>query len=198
MKIVPLFCFLGLSLMQLAIGQEKQISLEEIYDGTFSTEGLEVLRSMDNGKQYSVLNFDRSDRISTIDLYDYETQEKVETLVNSADFKDIPFFTSYEFSNDESKVILATEIEPIFRHSRLGIYYVYDVESKELTRISDQKIQEPSLSPDGSSVAYVFENNMYILDLDTSETIQLTTDGKINSVINGVTDWVYEEEFAFV
>ncbi|WP_373072671.1 S9 family peptidase [Zeaxanthinibacter enoshimensis] len=198
MKIVPLLSFLCLSVMQLATGQQKQISLEEIYDGTFGTEGLEVLNSMDNGKQYSVLNFNRSSRVSTVDLYDYETQEKVETLVTSADFDEIPYFTSYEFSDDESKVILATEVEPIFRHSRLGIYYVYDVESKELTRISDQKIQEPSLSPDGSKVAYVFENNLYILDLQASETTRVTRDGKINSIINGVTDWVYEEEFAFV
>ncbi len=198
MKIVPLLSFLCLSVLQLAIGQQKQISLEEIYDGTFGTEGLEVLNSMDNGKQYSVLNFNRSSRVSTVDLYDYETQEKVETLVTSADFDEIPYFTSYEFSDDESKVILATEVEPIFRHSRLGIYYVYDVESKELTRISDQKIQEPSLSPDGSKVAYVFENNLYVLDLQASETTRVTRDGKINSIINGVTDWVYEEEFAFV
>ncbi|TDQ33314.1 S9 family peptidase [Zeaxanthinibacter enoshimensis] len=198
MKIVPLLSFLCLSVMQLAIGQQKQISLEEIYDGTFGTEGLEVLNSMDNGKQYSVLNFNRSSRVSTVDLYNYETQEKVETLVTSADFDEIPYFTSYEFSDDESKVILATEVEPIFRHSRLGIYYVYDVESKELTRISEQKIQEPSLSPDGSKVAYVFENNLYVLDLQASETTQVTNDGKINSIINGVTDWVYEEEFAFV
>ena len=112
--------------------------------------------------------------------------------------ENIPFFTSYEFSNDESKIILATEVEPIFRRSRLGIYYLYDISSKSLKKISENKIQEPELSPDGSKVAYAFENNLYVMDLNSGQTQQITTDGVYGSVINGITDWVYEEEFAFV
>ena len=176
--------------------QKKDITLEEIWGGAFRTEYMDALRSMNNGKEYTVLNFSRNPQGSSLDKYDYKTQKKVATIVASNDA--IPFFTSYEFSNDESQIILATEIEPIFRHSRLGVYYVYDVKSKELVKISDDKIQEPELSPDGTKVAYAKENNLYLFNLKTKQTTQLTTDGVAGSIINGITDWVYEEEFAFV
>ncbi|WP_010518240.1 S9 family peptidase [Croceivirga radicis] len=176
--------------------QKKDITLEEIWGGAFRTEYMDALRSMNNGKEYTVLNFSRNPKGSSLDKYDYKTQKKVATIVASNDA--IPFFTSYEFSNDESQIILATEIEPIFRHSRLGVYYVYDVKSKELVKISDDKIQEPELSPDGTKVAYAKENNLYLFNLKTKQTTQLTTDGVAGSIINGITDWVYEEEFAFV
>merc|ERR1712000_323862 len=99
---------------------------------------MDVLRSMNNGKQYTILNFNRSPRTSSLDKYDYETLEKVETIVASSET--VPYFSSYSFSDDESKVLLATEVEPIFRRSRLGIYYVYDIASKELVKISEVKI----------------------------------------------------------
>ncbi|WP_339336966.1 MULTISPECIES: S9 family peptidase [unclassified Croceitalea] len=179
-----------------SFAQKKQISLEEIWGRAFRTEGLDVLRSMNNGTQYTVLNFDRSTGIRSIDKYDYATQQKVGTIVSSSD--GIPLFSSYEFSDDESKLILATLVEPIFRRSRLGVYYVYDIATKSLVKISEEKIQEPELSPDGSKVAYVYENNIYVKDLKSDTIRQLTTDGKKGNIINGVTDWVYEEEFAFV
>lgn len=178
------------------ISQKKKITLDEIWGGEFRTERLDVLRSMKNGTQYTVLNYNRNPRSSSIDKYDYETQQKVETLVASSD--EIPFFTSYEFSDDESKVILATAVEPIFRRSRLGIYFVYDIAEKSLVKIADNPIQEPELSPDGSQVAYVFDNNLYLFDVAKQSTKQLTTDGEKGTIINGVTDWVYEEEFSFV
>src|SRR5665811_567935 len=74
----------------------------------------------------------------------------------------------------------------------------YDVGTKGLTRISEGKIREPALSPDGKKVAYVSENNLYLFDIASKETEQMTTDGVKSKIINGVTDWVYEEEFAFV
>ncbi len=182
--------------LTLSVAQKKKITLEDIWGGTFRTEYMDALRSMKNGKQYTVLNFNRSPRSSSLDKYNYETLEKVETVVSSSD--DVPFFTSYTFSKDESKILLATEIEPIFRHSRLGVYYVYDVSNKKVTKVSDDKIQEPLLSPDGSQVAYVKENNIYIFNIDSGDTQQITSDGSKGTIINGVTDWVYEEEFAFV
>ncbi|WP_411028882.1 S9 family peptidase [Spongiimicrobium sp. 3-5] len=178
--------------------QQKKITLEEIWGGEFRTEGLDVLRSMKNGKQYTILNFDRSKGATSIDKYDYKTLEKVGTIVASSDSETIPRFSSYEFSADETKVLLATEIEPIFRHSRLGVYYVYDVATKAALKIAEHKIQEPTLSPDNSQLAYVYENNLYVFDIGNGTTNQITTDGKKNSIINGVTDWVYEEEFSFV
>ncbi len=178
--------------------QKKSVTLEEIWGGAFRTEGLDAIRSLKNGTQYTVLNFDRNTRTSTVDVYDYVSLQKVNTLVNSANLEGIPYFTSYEFSADESKILLVTERESIFRRSSVGIYYIYDVKSGKTIKISENKIQEPTLSPDNSKVAYVFENNIYLFDIAKNTTTQITNDGEKNKIINGVTDWVYEEEFAFV
>lgn len=177
---------------------KKKITIEEIYRGAFRTSSMEVLRSMENGAQYTLLDYDRSNNTTRIDKYDYKTLEKVETIVSSSKSDHIPGFSSYAFSKDEKKVLLATELEAIYRHSTLGIYYVYDIGSKTIVKVSDTKIQEPLLSPDGSKVAYVMANNIYIFDIADGTTKQITQDGEVNKVINGVTDWVYEEEFAFV
>jgi len=186
------FAFLAIS-----YAQKKQVTVEAVYGGEFSIERLDALRSMKNGKQYTILNRD-ANGTTTIDKFDYTTQEKVGTIVNSADLQEIQSFSSYQFSDDESQILLATELEPIFRHSTLGIFYVYDLKTKKLTKVSDSKIQEPKLAPDGSKVAYVAENNLYLFDLTSGSTKQFTADGEKNKIINGVTDWVYEEEFAFV
>ena len=186
------FAFLAIS-----YAQKKQVTVEAVYGGEFSIERLDALRSMKNGKQYTLLNWG-ADGTTTIDKFDYATQKKVETIVSSANLQEIEGFSSYQFSDDESQLLLATELESIYRHSTLGIFYVYDLKTKKLTKVSDTKIQEPKLAPDGTKVAYVAKNNLYLFDLASGTTEQLTTDGQKNSVINGVTDWVYEEEFAFV
>ena len=178
--------------------QEKQITLEEIWNGAFSQERLESLESLNNGTEYIVLNQDKINVTSSIDVYDYKSGEKQESLLNSADLEEISKFQGYELSDNEAKVLLGTQMDQIFRHSSKGIFYVYDIASKSLQKLSENKIQEPTFSPDASMVAYVFDNNLYIKTLATDEEIQITTDGKKNEIINGVTDWVYEEEFAFV
>jgi len=178
--------------------QEKQITLEEIWDGTFSQERLESLESLNNGTEYIVLNQDRKNASSSIDVYDYKSGEKKASLLNSSDLEEISKFQGYELSGNEAKVLLGTRKDQIYRHSSKGIYYVYDIASKSLQKLSENKIQEPTFSPDASMVAYMFDNNLYIKTLATDEEIQITTDGKKNEIINGVTDWVYEEEFAFV
>ena len=193
---ILLLIFLGF--LSFTIAQKKQITVEEIYQGAFRTEGLDELRSLKNGKEYTVLNFDRANKTTRIDKYSYETLEKIETVVSSETLTEIPFFSSYEFSGDESRVLLATEVEPIYRHSTLAIYYVYDTKTKVLVKISESKIQEPAFSPDGKQVAYGLDNNLYLFDITSNITKQITTDGAKNSIINGITDWVYEEEFAFV
>ena len=198
MKKTFLFLSLVIGLLTTSSAQKKAITIDEIYSDTFRTVGLDALRSLKNGKQYTVLNFDRSAMTTSIDTYDYATLKKVGTIVSSTDLPEINYFSSYEFNDDESKILLATEVESIFRRSTLGIFYVYDVGSKSLTRISETKIREPALSPDGKMVAYVSENNLYLFDMASKETEQLTADGAKNKIINGVTDWVYEEEFAFV
>ncbi|WP_040756140.1 S9 family peptidase [Winogradskyella psychrotolerans] len=193
--LAAVFCFLMTSLV---FCQEKQITLQDIWSGTFRTEGMQALHSMENGNQYSVLNFDRQSRTSTIDIYDYKTLEKVKTLVSSTDISEIQGFFDYSFNADESKIILTTKSQPVFRRSTLGEYYIYDIASKDVTKVSDDLVQEPTLSPDGTKVAYGFENNLFVKDLKSGNVEQLTTDGEKNKIINGITDWVYEEEFSFV
>lgn len=178
--------------------QKKDISLTDIWkDGTFSQERLQSLRSLDNGKEYAVKNIHRQTRSVTVDAHSYETGEKTQTLIDSDDISGLQYFQSYNFSTDETKVLLSMDLEPIYRHSTKGIFYVYDLKDKSLHQVFDKKIKEPTFSPDGSKVAYSFENNLYVLDLATNETTQITKDGEENKIINGTTDWVYEEEFAF-
>lgn len=198
MKFSNYVVLVGFLISTLAIAQNKQISLEEIWNGTFRTEGMQALHSMKNGTQYSVLNFDRQSRTSSIDIYDYKTLEKVNTLVSSADIPEIQGFLDYTFSEDESKLILTTNSQPVFRRSTLGEYYIYDIASKKVTKVSDDLVQEPTLSPDATKVAFGFQNNLYIKDLQSGAVKKITTDGKKNEIINGITDWVYEEEFGFV
>ena len=196
-KLAALFS-IGLLAINTVLAQDKEVSVAAIYDGTFRTEGMDVLRSRNNGTQYTLLNYDRVNKIQTIDLYEYETLEKTATLLSTEDLEGISYMSSYTFSADESKVLLATDLTPIYRRSTLGSYFVYDFNDKSLIKIADVGIQEPSLSPDGSKVAYGYENNIYLFDLKTKQTKQLTFDGEKNRIINGITDWVYEEEFGFV
>jgi len=191
-----LLLFLAVSFSTLA--QQKQITLEDIWGGAFRTARLDVLRSLDNGKEYAILNYDRAKNASTVDVYDYVSGEKVRTLVNSTDLEGINYIISYEFSKDESKLLLATQLKQIYRRSSVGTYYVYDLNSKQLTLVSEKQIQEPTFSNDGTKIAFGNNNNLYVKDLGSGTEMQLTTDGKKNSIINGITDWVYEEEFAFV
>ena len=181
-----------------ATSQKKTITLDQIWNGSFRTQGLTALHSMNNGQQYSVLNFNRSSRSTSIDIYDYKTLSKVKTIASSQTMDALPYFSDYTFSADERKVILETNTESIFRYSVLGHYYVYDTTSETLDMISEHKIQEPAFSPDGTKVAYGRENNIFIKDLVSGNTTQITFDGEKNKIINGITDWVYEEEFAFV
>ncbi len=199
MKHLKFSFFVCLFVTSILSAQTKEITLEDIWKyGTFRTQYMDALHSMANGRQYSVLNFDRETRSTSIDIYDYKTLKKENTLVTSANLDQIPYFTDYTFSKDEEKVILATNEEAIYRRSALGNYFIYDIKSGDLTLIDEDKIQEPTFSPDGTKVAFVKQNNIYVFDLNNGETTQVTSDGKKNEIINGITDWVYEEEFAFV
>jgi len=198
MKLRHVVAVIGFLTTSLIYCQNKQITLEDIWSGAFRTEGMQALHSMKNGKQYSVLNYDRQNGTTSIDIYDYKTLEKVKTLVSSSEIAEIQGFFNYTFSDDESKVILTTKEVPVFRRSRLGEYYVYDIATKALTKVSEDLVQEPTLSPDATKIAYGFENNLYVKDLNSGAVKQITTDGVKNKIINGITDWVYEEEFSFV
>ncbi len=196
---INLYCtVLFLLTAPLINAQEKNITLDDIWhDGTFRQERLEALRSMDNGEEYTVLNIDREARAVKIDAYRYDTGEKTATLVNSGKIQGLRYFQSYDFNADETKVLLSTEMERIYRRSTKAIYYVYDLQNHQLIKVREDKIQNPTFSPDGEKVAYSYQNNLYIKDLSSGEVTQVTHDGEKNHIINGTTDWVYEEEFSF-
>ena len=178
-----------------SITAQKIISVEDIYRGEFRTQGLQSLASLNNGTEYLILNYNR-DRTQTIDKYSYKTGEKTGTLVSSADLS-LPI-RDYILSSDEKQMMIISESSQIFRRSSNDKVHILNLETKELTSLSDDLVRSPSFSPDGKKVAYVFENNIYYKNLESGAVIQATTDGVTNKLINGVTDWVYEEEFAIV
>ena len=182
--------------VSLAVFSQKKITIEEIYSGAFRTKEMYELQSLKNTNQYTVLNFDRATRSMQIDLYDFATLKKVATLIDTKDYKELADgIESYSFSADEKMILIANNSNSIYRHSFTADYYLYSIVNKELTKLFDFQIQEPTFSPDGSKIAYAKENNIYIYDLATKQSTQITTDGEKNKIINGITDWVYEEEF---
>ncbi|MEZ4786578.1 MAG: S9 family peptidase [Flavobacterium haoranii] len=190
--------FLFLLFVSASVYSQKELTLEEIWSGAFRTQGMDELNAMKNTNQYTVLNFDRATRSMQIDLFDYATLNKVSTLIDSKDFQDLRGIDSYSFNAKENQILIANNSAQIFRHSFTADYFLYDMASKKITKIADYQIQEPTFSPDGSKIAYAYQNNLYVYDIASKKHQQITTDGKKNAVINGITDWVYEEEFAFV
>ncbi len=196
-----LFVFMALALMcagGAAVAQTQNITLEDIWTKrTFSPKGIGGIRSMKDGEHY--LSMTRTG----ISKYSYLTGEKVEDLcgfggpADRLKAKPLPPMEGYEMSQDEQKILLSSGFEPIYRHSGVSDYYIYDVKEKTFTKISNEGKQRlTTLSPDGTKVAFVRDNNLYWMDLSTLEEHAITTEGKMNEIICGTTDWVYEEEFA--
>ncbi|MCA1965105.1 MAG: S9 family peptidase [Flavobacterium sp.] len=182
----------------LSVVAQQKITLEEIWGGAFRTKGMDALSAMKNTNQYTVLNFDRSSKSYQIDLYDFATLEKVSTLFDTKNHPEVTSIDSYSFDKNEKKILIATNSNSIFRHSFTAQYFIYDIPSKTVNSFTTNAIQEPTFSADGTKIAYAFENNLYVHDLSSGVKIQITQDGQKNKIINGITDWVYEEEFAFV
>ena len=177
--------------------QNTPITLEDIWTkGTFAAKGVPGFNSMKDGKYYCA-----QDKDENIIRYEFATGNAVDTLIRANDLnyngKPITGF-SFDWNADESKLIIQTNMKPIFRHSFTATVFVYDVKTKSIVKPSNDPIMLPDLSPDGNKIAYVKANNLFMFDLVTNKESQITTNGKVNSIINGATDWVYEEEFALV
>lgn len=183
--------------MGVADAQTQNITLEDIWTKrTFSPRGIGGIRSMADGEHY--LSMTRTG----IAKYNYATGEKVADIClfggpdQRKKAKPLPPMEGYEMSADEQKILLSSGFEPLYRHSGVSDYYVYDVQDKTFTKISTNGKQRlTTLSPDGTKVAFVRDNNLYWMDLQTLEEHAITTEGKLNEIICGTTDWVYEEEF---
>ena len=186
-----------LLLPSIIFAQSKKITLEEIWQGQFRENHLQSFNAM-NGDFYSLLNYNSQTKSNSIDIYSYATLEKTKSILDSKNFTEIDHISDYSFNANESKILIATNTQGIYRHSSKSIFYIYDVVSKKIVLVDKNPIQEPTFSPDSKKVAYVKQNNIFIKNLQSNTTKQITTDGSINNIINGITDWVYEEEFAFV
>ena len=193
--LVSLFLVFGTFL---ASAQEKKnIELEDIYSPKFYAKTVRGMNSMKDGKTYA--SFERGE----LNIYNYKTGKLEKTLFGIADLvmegEDLPIaFSDYELSANEDKMLVATDIESIYRHSYHATYYVYDFMTKTLQPLSDNGKQRlATFSPDASKVAFMRDNNLFIKDLETGEEKQFTKDGLYNHIINGAPDWVYEEEFSF-
>ncbi|MDT8413832.1 MAG: S9 family peptidase [Flavobacteriaceae bacterium] len=182
----------------LLFSQQQEFSLEEIWSGAFRTQSLQSLNSLQDGQHYTVLEYDRVARASKIVVYEYLTGNQTKVLIDGKDYPEVKAFEDYTFSRDEKKLLLSTDSESIYRRSSRGIYWVFDTDLRKLFQVSEKPIQEPTFSPDGSKVAYVYENNLFVKEIGTGKITQITFDGQKNSIINGLTDWVYEEELSFV
>ena len=193
-RILALFLLLCFTV----VGQQK-ITIDQIYNGTFRAKGMDELQSLKNTNQYTVLNVDMKSRSMSVDLYDFATLKKVSILIDTKSYPELANgIDSYTFDASEKIILLACNTNQIFRRSFTADYYLYDIATKELKKPFDFQVQEPTFSPDGKKIAYAKENNLFIYDLNSKKSTAITTDGKKNSIINGITDWVYEEEFSFV
>lgn len=172
----------------------QEITLEDIWaKGTFRSKSIDEIRSMKNGENYCIL------KREGIEKYAYATGKKTEEIVSFSDLKfktESEYVFDYQFNQDESKLLLATNPQFIYRRSYLASYYIYDIKTKQLTSVSKDKVRLTEFAPDGSKVAYVKDNNLFMLYLSDMQETQITTNGEFNKIINGTTDWVYEEEFA--
>ncbi len=197
-KLLVYMAFALLSGIGVAAAQNQDITLEDIWTKrTFSPRGIGALRSMADGEHY--LSMTRTG----IAKYSYVTGEKVADVclfggpAMQKKAKPLPPMEGYEMSQDEQRILLSSGFEPLYRHSGVSDYWLYDVKEGTFTKLTKNGKQRlTTLSPDGTKVAFVRDNNLYWMDLSTLEEHQITTDGKVNEVINGTTDWVYEEEFA--
>ncbi len=179
------------------VGQaQKPITIDDIWGGTFRPQYLYGLKAMPKSDKYSKLDINRAYNAYEIGIYNYVGQQKTETAFTTKDFPFVGYF-NYEFSPDETKILIATQVKSIYRHSTRAIYYVYDRKTKRLEKLNKGFVQEASFSPQGGKVAFVKDNNLFYKDLKTSKTFQITYDGKKNHIINGLPDWVYEEEFSY-
>ena len=200
---MKLFKLIVLSVLVLSgsivVAQEesKNIKLEDIWKHyKFLPKSIKGMNSLSDGTHYtSLIN-------GSLIVYDYKTGDSVNTLLFADKLipkgEETPIkLNSFSINNDESKFLIPTKTESIYRHSSKSVFYVWDTETEELVNLSADKQRLADFSPKGNKVAFVRENNIFIKDLISGTEKQITNDGKTNQIINGTCDWVYEEEFGF-
>lgn len=175
---------------------QTSLTLEDIWqNGTYREEGVFGIRSLNDGKHYTTL------QNNDVVKFSYEKGDSIETIVLGSELKweGKPIkIKEYFFNKTETKLLLATEEKQLYRRSSSYVYYAYNRSDKKLVKVADgQHVYHATFSPVSNQVAYVKDNDLYVEDLDTKNTRRITETGKKNELINGMCDWVYEEEFGF-
>lgn len=196
-KLFSLFIASFLLIPGFLMAQGQEITLKDIFGSRkFFPKGIYGLNPLKDGNTYSRQEGD------SINVYGYETGDYIRTLavgkemIPEGDTTPIEL-SDYTFSKDETKLLIATSTEYIYRYSSVSEYYIWGIAAKKLRRLSTGGEQRlATFSPDASKIAFVRDNNLIVTDLVNNVETQVTSDGKQNGIINGTTDWVYEEEFA--
>ncbi len=181
--------------LTLVAQQRREITLPEVTSGAFAARGAgNGFRSLPDGKHYTLI----SDDYQRIVKYEYATGRAVDTLFDIATARecDLQAIWDYDIAPSGHHILIYTDIKPIYRRSYTMRATHYDVRRNLCEPLTEGDIMIPTFSPDGRMVAFVRDNNIYIKKFDFNSEAQVTTDGKRNEVINGTTDWVYEEEFS--
>ncbi len=185
-----------LSFCLLSAGAQK-VTIQDVANRTYHTKSIRGVKPMLDGEHYTQMSADRQ----RIVKYSFKTGQEVETIfdVNTARECSLRAFDDYIMSPDEKLILIQTDTRPIYRRSFTAVYYIFNVKNNKMEPLSDNGPQQvPLFSPDGNQIAFVRDNNIFLVKLlfNNSES-QVTTDGKYNEVLNGIPDWVYEEEFEF-
>ncbi|TNE79908.1 MAG: S9 family peptidase [Bacteroidetes bacterium] len=198
--LVAAFLLLSFSLgsTQISKAQKAELTLKDIWKTySYSPKSVAGFRAMNDGESYVQLRRDTSGEMQ-IRRYSIKDGSDLGKIIGAKDITwdagtfDISNFT---FSQDETKLLFLSNLNQIYRHSYSSFFYVYDLKTTQLIPYEAQ-VMYPSFSPDGEKVAYVQDNNLFVLEINTGTSYQITKDGKQNSIINGAVDWVYEEEFS--
>lgn len=151
---------------------------------------------MPDGLSYAML----SDDGKRVEIFDIRSGEKKDVLVDLGHVREVqmPDMEGFIISPNASKVILYRDVQKIYRRSFTAEYYVYDVRSRILDRLSPTftRASIPTFSPDSRVIAFVADNDIYLKKLDYNNQVRVTEDGAAGKIINGATDWTYEEEFS--
>ncbi len=193
--------FINVSMVSLTMGQQSEnqetLTIEKIWSSrdlsytsipgfNFLTDGLHYTRQED-GK---------------INKYNLRSGDKVDVVFDGDKNNGIASFNGefdrYSYDSNEENVLIEADSESIYRWSTKANYWIYNPSQQVLTKLNQEgKIRNATISPTGKHVAYVKDNNLYFQDLGERKEVAITSDGEINNLINGTTDWVYEEEFGF-
>ncbi len=182
-------------LMVLGTIAGNKLELKDITNGVFRGESMAAVRALSDGETYAQLSSDRK----RIVKYSFKTGKEVGVLFDATTAKGVQLnsIDGYIISPDGQRLLIQTNTQRIYRHSFTSTYYIYSVRNNRLVPLSDNGPQQtPLFSPDGLQIAFVRDNNIFIVKLlyDNAE-VQITKDGRRNEIINGIPDWVNEEEF---